>query len=83
MRKLLVPIAIIAACALSAVAGATAVREACRPVPYSSATQATPLPYCATEDSLGCVWDAAKRGNGEGRSFFAYADGTVLYLGRP
>lgn len=27
------------------------------------------LPACATEDSSNCFWDAAKRSNGQGRSF--------------
>lgn len=29
------------------------------------------LPPCETEDSSWCYWDAATRGNGEGRSFIA------------
>jgi hypothetical protein len=26
------------------------------------------LPYCPTEDSVSCYWDAATQGNGAGRS---------------
>lgn len=37
-------------------------------------------PECVTEDSTRCVWDADERGNGEGRSFVAHADGTVTYI---
>ena len=29
------------------------------------------FPSCATEDSCGCYWDAAARGNGRGTSFVA------------
>lgn len=36
------------------------------------------LPPCPTEDSTGCYWDAAARGNGEGVSFIALDDGTIL-----
>lgn len=37
------------------------------------------LPACPTEDSVGCRWDASTQGNGMGRSFIAYADGTLEY----
>lgn len=37
------------------------------------------LPPCPTEDSVSCYWDASTRGNGEGRSFIAHADGSVTY----
>lgn len=34
---------------------------------------------CATEDSLGCFWDADVQGNGQGSSFVVDTDGTVYY----
>lgn len=37
------------------------------------------LPPCATEDSDNCWWDAARDGNGEGRSFVVI-DGQISYL---
>lgn len=33
------------------------------------------LPPCAAEDSVGCYWDAATRGNGQGESFWVGTDG--------
>lgn len=33
---------------------------------------------CPTEDSDWCYWDAAERGNGEGRSFTDYG-GVIVY----
>lgn len=41
---------------------------------------ATYYPPCPTEDSVECYWDAATRGNGEGLSYIALADGAVYYL---
>jgi len=38
------------------------------------------LPYCQTEDSVDCYWDAEKQGNGVGRSFIDL-DGYTYYLG--
>lgn len=38
------------------------------------------LPPCAAEDSSGCYWDAAARGNGEGTSFVNVA-GVTFYGG--
>jgi len=35
---------------------------------------------CAEEDSTNCFWDASKRGNGEGRSFFVNVDGKRYYV---
>ena len=39
------------------------------------------LPACVNEDGSGgpmpCVWDAEKRGNGEGQSVIVYSDGIV------
>jgi hypothetical protein len=36
---------------------------------------------CITEDSPGpCYWDAAKRGNGSGRSFLVNPDQKVIYV---
>lgn len=37
------------------------------------------LPPCQTEDGDNCHWDAAARGNGEGRSFNAVG-GQLFYL---
>ena len=35
---------------------------------------------CVTEDSEGpCYWDARTMGNGEGRSFTVWGDGSVWY----
>jgi hypothetical protein len=42
--------------------------------------QASGWPPCPTEDSVGCVWDAQRQGNGLGVSFIAYPDGHVRYL---
>jgi hypothetical protein len=40
-----------------------------------------PLAPCASDDGPGpCVWDASSRGNGQGRSFVMYWDGSVMYL---
>jgi hypothetical protein len=40
-----------------------------------------PLAPCASDDGPGpCVWDASSRGNGQGRSFVMYRDGSVMYL---
>ncbi len=36
------------------------------------------FPPCATEDSNGCYWDAAARGNGEGISFIALDNGSLI-----
>lgn len=52
----------------------------CR-VTDESATQgcAAIMPPCAVEDSVGpCYWDAANRGNHEGRSFVAIPDMGVI-----
>jgi hypothetical protein len=35
---------------------------------------------CPTEDSTGCTWNAATRGNGHGRSFTVTTDGTRHYF---
>lgn len=40
---------------------------------------ATDLPKCRTEDSIGCYWNAAKRGNGRGDSFVVSPRGVVYY----
>jgi len=39
------------------------------------------LPACEYEDSQNCYWDAAARGNGQGRSFIDVG-GVVLYVER-
>mgnify|MGYP001603028395 CR=1 FL=1 len=36
------------------------------------------FPPCPTEDSNACYWDAAARGNGQGISFIALDDGTII-----
>lgn len=49
--------------------------------PRPAAVTGGPLAPCPTEDSPGpCWWDAAARGNGEGHSFWAAADGAVWPL---
>lgn len=46
-----------------------------------SAPHTVQLPACATEDAAGpCVWDAARQGNGQGRSFTVDANGAVTYI---
>lgn len=37
------------------------------------------LPPCPTEDSTNCIWDASKRGNGQGQSFVGIG-GTVIFI---
>lgn len=44
----------------------------------ADANEAIPRVACPTEDSTNCVWDAKHRGNGKGRSYIAFADGTIL-----
>ena len=40
-----------------------------------------PSRACVTEDAAGpCLWDAATRGNGAGRSFWVDVRGDVHYL---
>lgn len=34
------------------------------------------IPYCPTEDSFDCFWDASKLGNGHGRNFINF----TIYL---
>jgi hypothetical protein len=37
---------------------------------------------CVTEDSApasGCYWHASSQGNGEGRSFTVFENGTIVY----
>ena len=38
------------------------------------------LPACPTEDSTQCTWDASAQGNGQGTSFVAIDDTTILPL---
>lgn len=40
------------------------------------------LPWCASEDSIAvpCVWEAAKRGNHRGDSFWVGTDGCRTYF---
>lgn len=45
---------------------------------HPTATRA--LPPCPTEDSSGCFWDAGRRGNGRGYSFWTDRHGAVHYL---
>lgn len=45
---------------------------------YQYARLAAALPLCKTEDANVCKWDAAKQGNGKGRSFIALNDFTVI-----
>lgn len=35
------------------------------------------IPACKTEDSSNCGWDAAKQGNGQGRSFIDIGGVTI------
>lgn len=35
---------------------------------------------CKTEDSNNCYWNAKEHGNGEGRSFIALKDGTIVFI---
>lgn len=39
-----------------------------------------PTPSCATEDSVSCYWDAGRRGNHRGYSFWTDAAGDPHYL---
>ena len=53
------------------------------PTPVNAPQQITVVP-CEYEDTIpkagtACYWDAQTRGNGLGRSFMAYSDGTVIY----
>ena len=53
------------------------------PEPEYAPQQVTVVP-CEYEDTIpeagtACYWDAQTRGNGLGRSFMAYSDGTVIY----
>ena len=53
------------------------------PEPENAPQQITVVP-CEDEDTIpeagtACYWDAQTRGNGLGRSFMAYSDGTVAY----
>jgi hypothetical protein len=36
-------------------------------------------PACATEDSISCYYDATKRGDGKGRSFYTDADNKIHF----
>ena len=54
---------------------------------YVDAHSPAPMPSyeaCPTEDYVPtgapCVWNAALHGNGEGRPFVAFKDGSVSYL---
>lgn len=43
----------------------------------------TPLPACVSDDGATdrpCLWDAQRQGNGEGTSFVALPDGTIIPL---
>jgi hypothetical protein len=49
-------------------------------IPNPTVTVTNTLPECVTEDSAtNCYWDAAKRGNGKGKSFVVYNGGVYLY----
>ena len=53
------------------------------PEPETAPQQVTVVP-CEYEDTIpeagtACYWDAQTQGNGLGRSFMAYSDGTVAY----
>ena len=53
------------------------------PEPENAPQQITVVP-CEYEDTIpeagtACYWDAQTQGNGLGRSFMAYSDGTVVY----
>ena len=53
------------------------------PTPENAPQQVTVVP-CEDEDTIpeagtACYWDAQTRGNGLGRSFMAYSDGSVVY----
>ncbi|GAA0946025.1 hypothetical protein [Actinocorallia libanotica] len=39
-----------------------------------------PSKPCASEDSVNCFWDAGRRGNGKGFSFWVDRHGNVTYL---
>ena len=50
-------------------------------VTYAPTPENVPCEYEDTipEAGTACYWDAQTRGNGLGRSFMAYSDGTVIY----
>ena len=59
------------------------VSYATTPEPEYAPQQITVVP-CEYEDTIpeagtACYWDAQTAGNGLGRSFMAYSDGTVIY----
>lgn len=61
---------------LSAALGAAAAAFFVLPAPADLVSRAAFafLPDCQTEDSPGpCAWDASRRGNGRGQSFFVIA----------
>lgn len=39
-----------------------------------------PTRACRTEDSINCYWDAGRRGNGKGASFWVGRNGKIHYL---
>lgn len=47
--------------------------------PTAHASEPTMRP-CKYEDSRSCVWDARHMGNGQGRSFVALRNGSVVYV---
>lgn len=47
---------------------------------YSVSTVRGHVPRCASEDSDGCVWNAAVRGNRRGVSFLALPHGQLVRL---
>lgn len=63
--------------ALALILTGAACSPAADPEPFSPETGG--LLACEAEDSTNCYWDAAGRGNGQGRSF-VNLDGKVLYL---
>jgi hypothetical protein len=50
------------------------------PAANANAAPRTEYMPCGAEDDNNCIWDAKHMGNGEGHSYFARPDGTVLYL---
>jgi hypothetical protein len=65
------------AVAITLLAGGTVAAEA-----KGNAPSWAPKGYkaCATEDSAGpCYWDASKRGNRKGLTFYVRKSGTVVY----